>query len=100
MRFALRDVDHRAAALRAATAALVVLEIVDRVARLEVELVFVTQLFTFPDVAQGVDPDVIAFDPRDAVRVAAVVDEAGNVAAFRRVDTPTGVEDEQKRVKV
>src|SRR5206468_624733 len=98
MPFSSWDVDDRAAAQGTSAAASVELEVLDRVVGHEVVLVVVAQLLTGADVAQRVDPDVLALDQRDAVGVARMVDEARDVAADSRVDARATVQDEQERV--
>src|ERR1043166_3906797 len=58
---------------------------------LTVRVVVVRQLFALPDVPRGADPDRPADDLAVAVRLAAVVDEAREIAADVRVAHPAAV---------
>src|SRR5688572_31788865 len=93
-----RDIDDRPAALSAAALASVELEILDCVFGEEIILVVVRQLLARSNVLEGVDPDVLAFDPRNTVRVAGMVDEPRDVPAHRRIDTGAAVENEEEGV--
>src|SRR5678815_4815425 len=62
--------------------------------QLAVGVVVVGELFARKDVATGADPDVLADDLAVAIRLAGVVDEAGDVAADMRVADPAAVDRE------
>src|SRR5688572_13707463 len=90
--------EQGAAALLRAAIALVELLVLLVVRLFQDEPVVVGQLLARLDVAQRLDEDAALFDHRLAVRLARVVDEAGDIAAAGRIDDGARADAEQEGV--
>src|SRR5262249_40050471 len=89
---------HRAAAFRAATAALVFLLQLLRIARVYDQTIVIEQFLACGDIAQRVDEDPTLLLARFAIRLARVIDPACAIAAVLGVDHVAVLEAEIERV--